>query len=122
MRIKGILINAKEAKVEVKEIEDELDVYYDILDCDCIDICHRRICGKYFAIVCDDEGLLNRGSQISAYDTMNVSLLVGNLFVCTDRDDGYLHSLDEEDIDLILARISHYRKKDGSVHPVLDLD
>lgn len=122
MKIKGILINEKERKVEIKEIEDKLEAYYDILKCDCIDICHRLIGGKWFTIVCDDEGLLDASNSISAFDHRNLSLLVGNLFICLDGNDSNLHSLDEEDFNLILSRTLHYRKRDGSVHPVLELD
>lgn len=121
MKVKGILINAKEGKVEVKEIEDKLEEYYDILKCDCIDIIHGSICEKWFTIVCDDEGLFKQ-NFLSAANKRYTNMLVGNLFICNDGDDSYLHSLSDEDIDVILEQITHYADVDDSVHPILNLD
>ena len=45
---------------EVLLIEDTLETYYKLIDCDTIDIVTRRIGGKAFHIICDDEILIKK--------------------------------------------------------------
>lgn len=95
------------------EIDDNLDVYYEMIDCRCIDIVMRKIGGKYYNIVCDDEGLLV-GKRISALSKNGEPMLVGNLIIC-NNDGAELASLDDEDVQNIEKYIAQAMFNDGSV-------
>lgn len=106
--LRGVLVDVEEETVSVVEIPDELDEFYQILNCDCIDIVARRIGYRKqkFNIVCDDEGLFKNPQKISAIDNLGNAQLVGNLFIVGDTDsEGNLTSLSEDDAAYILARV-----------------
>lgn len=119
--IKGILIDAKERKVEIVSINDELNEYYKLLDCEYIEIPVRNIGGKPYAIVCDEEGLLLK-KYMSAVHENSMEILVGNLFICNNGNDGYLHSLNKGDIELILGHTTNYSTRGDVIRPLLVLD
>lgn len=86
--MKGLLFDVKTEKFTEVDVKD-FHEYYDLLDCRCIDICRRKIGGRYFEIVLDDEGLLKENPVISAINPMdNECVLVGNL-VFYDGVDNY---------------------------------
>lgn len=85
--MKTVLLNVENNEVKVIELEDKLEAYYENLNCNTIDIVERKIGGKLFDIVCDDEGLLKDDAKISAISDMGEAMLVGNLiFVHNDGD------------------------------------
>lgn len=89
----GLLIDVKNNNVSVK-MANSLKDYYRLIDCDVIDIVKRCIGGKYYNIICDDEGPLKENIIVSAIDTERKPMLVGNLIVAGDTDDeGELLSL-----------------------------
>ena len=100
---KMFLITAEETKVvNASELED----YYRLIGCDCIDIVARKIGNKYFEIICDDEGLLKENPRISAVDKNMKPALIGNLLIAGPVDeDGELTSLSDEDISIIKDNI-----------------
>ena len=55
--MRGLLLDVMENKVEVVEVNG-LDDYYRLIGCSLVDITQREIAGKYYEIICDDEGLL----------------------------------------------------------------
>jgi|GEM_PF-913033 len=123
--LKGILITPEQ--VTATEIEDSLETYYDILDCDCIDITSRLIGGKMYDIVCDDEGLLKDmpvPSALSIVDEHNARAeLFGKLFICHGNDEtGELESLTQSEIDDLLRRVVsiEYTKDEHACCIVLD--
>lgn len=87
-----------EELVQILDIEDKLEVFYDKLQCNCIDIVYRKIGGKMYSIICDDEGLFRESPRISAITTSGKPILVGNLLFTNDDGMGELTSLDEDDI------------------------
>lgn len=107
--LRGVLVDVENEKVSVIEIPDELDEFYKILNCSCIDIVVRNIGGKLrkkFNIVCDDEGTFKDSPKISAIDNMAKAQLVGNLFIVgSEVIDGELTSLSEYDVAYILSKI-----------------
>lgn len=101
--MKGILVKPLE-KIEVVEFEANLDEYYRLLDVTCIDIVERKIGGKYYDIICDDEGLLKDDIIKSMISSRSETMLVGNLLICNSDDEGYEQSLSDEDIKNILSK------------------
>ncbi len=92
----------KVEEVEVNELED----YYKLIDCRCVDIVVRKIGGKPYDIICDDEGLFKENNPISAVDENWNPMLVGNLIICGLADsEGELSSLTDDDMKHIRKRI-----------------
>ena len=81
--MKTILLNVYEEKVQIIDIEPTLDEYYKTLDCSCIDIVERKIGGKFYDVMCDDEGLFREPQKISAINDMGEPMFVGNLLLKT---------------------------------------
>jgi len=101
MKIRGLLIDVKADPGMVNDIwldEDIIENFYDVLQCDLIDIVKRPIGGIEYNIVCDDEGLFDAHPYVSAVDEHDNPMLVGNLFICNDDGEGRLTSLTEDDI------------------------
>ena len=105
--LKGVLVKV-DGTNEVIEIEDTLKNLYQVCDCECIDIISRRIGGKVFDIVLDDEGLLKE-KMITAMREDRAEILVGNLFVVKNTGKGNLKGLNQEEIDHVRSLIN----KDG---------
>ena len=107
--LRGVLVDVENETASVVEIPDELEEFYKILNCDCIDIVVRSIGGRFrkkFNIVCDDEGLFKNPQKISAIDNLGQPQLVGNLFITGGTDpDGNLMSLTDHDAAYVLAKV-----------------
>jgi len=59
---------------------EQLACYYDLLNCDLIDITSRQIGANYYDIICDDEGLLKSNHHITLWKQKEPEL-VGNLLI-----------------------------------------
>ena len=107
--LRGVLVDVEKETASVVEIPDELEEFYKILNCDCIDIVVRSIGGrlrKKFNIVCDDEALLKNAPKISAIDNLGNPQLCGNLFIVSGEViDGNLTSLNEYDEAYLLSKV-----------------
>ena len=105
--MKAIYLNVNENQLpEVIDIPDELETYYKLCQCTCIDIVTRKIGKNPYRIVCDDEGLFVDSPKISAIDETYQPQLVGNLVICgMPNDDGELTELTDKDVINILPRI-----------------
>ena len=107
--MRGLLLNVVEDRVEIVETNG-LDDYYRLMGCSVIDITQRKIAGKYYDIICDDEGLLKENSKISAITHMGQPMLVGNLIIAGEADaDGNLTDLLDTDIAHIYKNIHFFR-------------
>lgn len=110
--LRGVLVDVENEKVSVVKIPDELDEFYKILGCSCIDIVNRKIGRKRFEIVCDDEGLLKDTPKISAIDNLGNVQLVGNLFIVgSEVIDGNLTGLEPADAAYVLSRVQKMSTK-----------
>lgn len=97
--LRGVLIDVEKETYGIVEIEDELDEYYRILNCSCIDITVRSIgSNKKFIIVCDDEALCKADPKISAVDYFGQTQLCGNLFIvsCEIENENLVSLTDQE--------------------------
>ena len=91
---------------EVKCVEaNTLADYYKFINCNYVDIIHRRIGDVEVEIVLDDEGALVNQPKISAISPEGTPMLYGNLLVASSRvtDDGELTELDEDEVEAILT-------------------
>ena len=109
-KIKGILVDGQDAKII--EIEDKLEVYYEKLNCDMIEIVERKIGNNYYNIVCDEEFLCKSYDEPQHIAGMMIDdegsvqeLLLGSIFICNSDDEGNLTSLSDKDLETILKRI-----------------
>lgn len=108
--------------VEFKEIIDDLDNLYKETGCDCIDIVNYPINGKYYDIVCDDEGLFKTDPVVTAVKADGSPALVGGLIVCNyDDEEGELLGLEPDDI-LRLTNAIQYSIQYEHVQPVIVTD
>ncbi len=96
--MKAIYLNVEDGKApKVVDIEDNLNVFYKMLNCKTIDIVTRKIGNNYYDIICDDNGIFKDVPITSAIDNKNKSALVGNLLVVgLPNDDGDLQGLTDE--------------------------
>ncbi len=109
--MKAIYLNVQENKEpEVIDIEDDLDTFYRLIACSCIDITRRTIGDIDFNIICDDEGFLKPNPKISAIDKKGRFMLVGNLIIVSANvtDDGELTGLDNKEIEHLMTFIEKY--------------
>ena len=103
------------------DVNDELEVFYELIGCRCVDIVQRKIGHKYFDVICDDEGALKDDPVVSAVDTQFRHMLVGNLIVSKSDDEGNLIDLSEEDIKQILRHTKTYFTLNNKVYPALQM-
>ena len=107
MKVRGLLLDVETRPGRIKEIEIEeenLSEFYSALNCGTIDIVTRKIGGRVFDIVCDDEGLFKEHPYVSAIANDGRYMLVGNLFICNHYK-AHLTSLSEADVDYIMKNI-----------------
>ena len=98
-----LLLNVEQRTIKFVYTES-LDDWYDYLNCRTIDIVRRKIVGKYFNIICDDEALLKDKPQPSGIDVTGFPMLYGNLLVAgVEVVEGELTSLTDDDIDHLLS-------------------
>ena len=108
-KITAYLIDPETKTAKPVTITASLESYYSTLRCDLIDIVDRRIGGKRYTIICDDEALLRDDPLISAIGDLGNPMLAGSLLVVnSDRHAGTLLSLEQSDIDHIARHIHHH--------------
>lgn len=124
--LRGVLVDVEKETASIVEIPDELDEFYKILNCSCIDITVRRIGYNYHNkirvnIVCDDEGLLKNDPKISAINNLGNPELCGNLFIVGGTIiDGNLTSLSEYEATTILGKVQKIStRKYPAGYPIL---
>ncbi len=102
-KIRALAINVDKGEVNETYVGG-LEDYYKEIGCKLIDIVKMSVGGKYYNVVCDDEGLLKRDFIVSATSgRQNHPMLVGNLVVVGEENqEGDLTGLTQEDIDHLL--------------------
>ena len=103
------ILDARTREFNVGEIRNDLQAFYETIDCDIIDIVVREVYEKPFDIIVDDEGLLKEAPIVTAIDADFQPMLVGTLIFCHHDSKGNLTSISEEDERALrLATISGY--------------
>lgn len=106
--MKCYYINPYTDTAEVREVDHSLEAWYDLIGCRCVDIVGRQIGGKWFNIICDDEGTFVEDCRISAISDMGQIMLVGALLVCGGTDEnGELTGLTDDEVRHIERYVQH---------------
>ena len=101
--MKVVYLNVKDGKQpEIIDIPDELETFYKLIKCDTIDIVRRKIGGKEYHIICDDEGLFDQPAIPSLINHNYGVDLVGNLIICNCDEQGELQSLTDVEAERII--------------------
>lgn len=100
--MKVLIFDEKKQVLIEKDIKNELDTFYNIIGCRCIDIARRKVGGKYFDIIVDDEGLLKDEPICTAVDAKTSDCMLFGTLIFTNTDNkGNTVGLSDEDIELI---------------------
>lgn len=110
MKVIYLNVNANQPP-QILDIEDRLQLYFDLIECDTLNIVQRKIGDRTFLIICDDEGVLKMPEKISAISSKGRIQFVGNLIICSDvvTEDGDLVGLTDEETFYIMERIKKCR-------------
>ena len=114
--MKAYLLDVENKVRKAVEIDDDnhLQEYYKYLNCSIVDITSRKVGGKWFDIIADDEGMLKENPIVSALDSNNQPALVGNLLFCNyDSETGEEVSLTDDDIEHLEKYSALAVKKDA---------
>lgn len=103
--MKVLVIDTDSLQPQVVETEGGLQEWYRLVKCDIIDIVSRKIGGRYFDIIADDEGLYKPAAKVTALDTQQQPMIVGNLVICNHDGEGNECTLTDKDIDHIKRHI-----------------
>ena len=117
-KLRTVLIDVDQKTVGEIEIDDDLNAFYEKLNCRVFDIVQRKIDGVWYDIMCDDEGLLKEDPVVSAADKEKLSpMLVGNLMFFHSNRNGDLKSLDDVDIENIFNNTVVAIGEEGQISP-----
>lgn len=120
--MRGYLIDVTNDECKTVEIgdNDHLGQFYKLIGCDCIDITVRKVDGKPYNIVLDDEGLLVQNPTFSAIDRAMRPMLAGNIILFGLGEDMDLCGIDDEDVANITGNLYEVFDFDNMMtHPVL---
>ena len=109
-KITGILIDVYHQTIERCSIENQLDEFYRILNCELINCPTRMIEGVKVIVVCDDKGLLKDDPipaiiGISSETGRIVDIIAGSVFLCKFDGVNDITSLSEKEIERILSAV-----------------
>ena len=116
------LVSIEDKKAEKVEIDHSLQAFYDTIHCfnDTIDIVSRKIGGKYFDVICDDDGLAREPHHCSAVDNEGEPMLVGSFLVANHDEAGDTRSLTDEDIAVIQKSVQVVCTRNLPIpHPII---
>ena len=116
------LVSIEDKKAEKVVIDHTLQAFYDTIHCvyDTVDIVSRKIGGKYFDVICDDDGLAREPHHCSAVDKEGNPMLVGSFLVANHDEAGETRSLSDEDIAVIQKSVQVVCTRNlPSPHPII---
>lgn len=121
--MKMLLIDTELDTPKVIDIPDKLDEYYKHLRCSTIDITMRKVGGRQFDIICDDEGLFTEHPIVTAMYRNFEPALVGNLIFAHHNSEGEMTALSDEDVEIIKQNtITTYDFDAMEAHSIVMLD
>ena len=97
--MRGLLLDVINQEVKVVDVANDIHEWYKMLNCQMVEMPERQIGGKYFTIICDEEGLLKSDPTIAAVNDRCEVMLVGNILIFNmDYEEGDIEDLTEDDI------------------------
>jgi len=120
--MKVFVLDTEDQSFNFVETEGGLSEWYRLLHCDLIDITERKIGGKYFDVICDDEGLFKENPIISAITDSGEARLVGSIAICNHDGEGHETGLTWEDEKIIVMKQAIATRADGEKFHVIVLD
>lgn len=111
---------------EVRDVVNDLHVWYDIINTDMVEMFHGRMNGHHVVVICDEDGKLKKNvkDKLTGIITKGgrpVSDFVGTLIVTGELDDeGKITSLPESLIKAFPVQKLEYA--DGRISYVLSLE
>jgi len=115
--IKVVVVNPLKG-AEERVIKNDLEAFYETIECDYIEVARRQIGNKYYDIICDEEALLKSSPLVSTFDRNQEPMLVGSLIVCNSNGEDFA-SLTKQDIERILKRAVKYELLTGEKYNAL---
>lgn len=103
--MKVMVIDTGKLEPQIVETEGGLQEWYRLIGCRLIDISSRKIGGRYYDIIYDDEFLYKERGKVTALDTEQQPVLVGNLVICNHDGKGGETGLTDMDIARIREHI-----------------
>ena len=103
------------------DIKDELQVYYDLIDCGTIDIVTRKVGDNHYNFVVDGEGLLKDNITMGAM-TLDCNDGLAGSFIITNSCGPDLTSLTEDDFEYIKRHIGIAKYPNGTKKYMLILN
>ncbi len=121
-KIKVVILDALKGEHSFKTIDNNLHSFYQLLNCDTIEVVERKINGAYYDIILDEEFLLKVDNgedlkpSIAVFKNKNElsELHFGNAFICKHNDDGDFESLNNNEAYQILKTIVVICDNDGN--------
>jgi len=96
--VRVFVIDVNTGTYYTDDIRDDIRIYYQILDCQIIDITELKIEDRTFDVICDDEGMyVKNGARPSIVDTKSNVKMVGSLIFCHGDDNGEEIGLNDGD-------------------------
>lgn len=111
---------------EIRDVVNDLHVWYDIINTDMVEMFHGRMNGHHVVVICDEDGKLKKNvkDKLTGIITKGgrpVSDFVGTLIVAGELDDeGKITSLPESLIKAFPVQKLEYA--DGRISYVLSLE
>lgn len=89
---------------QVRLIENGLESFYKIIDCDLIDIVEIEVGGKNYDVICDEEFLLKEKPEPTLF-VNSETVICGNLIFTTCDANGKTQGLTDTDIKILMEYI-----------------
>ncbi len=107
-------VSTKNNRPQIMDIEDELEVFYELIGTDTIDIVAHKIDGEWFEFIVDDNGMLRSNPKVTAFGMDNQPMLVGSLIICKYAGEGELGSLKVNDVKILQKHICLLEDNQGN--------
>ena len=105
--MKVIYLNVEEFKMpKLMNIPHDLSTFYELINCDNIEVVTRKIGTRTYTIICDEEGLFKRYPIVSMISDKPTSYLVGNLIITSHTECGEFVGLSDEEIKEVMGNFT----------------
>ena len=121
MKVRGVFVDP-DSFVMVHEVENDIDEYHRLLDCDTFDVTGVRVNGVRYDVFCDDEGLFKSNPKPSIADPKGNVRIVGKCFFAGHDESGETISLTRAECKGILDRVRMVVDRSGRYYEIVMCD